>query len=140
MTAAAATPTVSRERRMRGKRNRWLLWLLVFTATFLVEGRIFRFADWAPQGPLAWALSLLPLVPGALAFRAFVGFFREADEMVRAMLTEGLLFGFAVTMIFWGAIQVPEHVWLPKVKADILMSVLLLGFTVGMARAQWRRK
>jgi hypothetical protein len=97
-------------------------------------------ADWAPEGDLAIALSFVPVIPGLLAFRAFVRFLRSGDEMFRAVLIEGLVFGFGLTMVFWGAIQLPEHVWLDKVPADWVVSVLLLGTSFGVVRAQWRRK
>jgi len=137
---SAGRSFTSNERRTRRNGRAWLLWLLPFTATFVVGGRIFRYADWAPDGTAAVVLSFVPLLPGAMAFRAFLRFAREADEMLRDTLIEGLLFGFALAMIFWGAIQLPEHVWLPKMSADATMAVLLLGTWIGIVRAQWRRK
>ncbi|WP_305097658.1 hypothetical protein [Croceibacterium aestuarii] len=134
------SPFTARERRLR--RNGWIFnaWLFAFAATFLIGGRVFRYADSAPEGPPAIALSLLPLLPSAFAFHAFLRFVREADEMIRAVLVEGLMFGFATVMVFWGAIQLPEHVWLPKVSADLLMGVLLVATGFGGILAQWRRK
>ncbi|TIX49081.1 hypothetical protein [Alteraurantiacibacter aquimixticola] len=100
---------------------------------------VFMMSGWEADSLAAIALSLLPLVPGALAFRAFMRLVRESDEMQREMLIEGVLTGAALAMIFWGAVQLPEHIWLPKIKADIMMAVLCLGFSIGMVRARRRR-
>jgi len=130
----------SHERRSVRNINVCFYWTLLFAATFLVGRQVFKYADWAPEGPLGWGLSMVPLIPGVLAFRAFLNFIREADEMIRQIFVEGLLFGVGVVMVFWGAIQLPEHVWLPKIKADIVVLVMLLGFCFGILRARWRRK
>jgi hypothetical protein len=135
----ASQPTTGERRSWRNiKACFW--WTVLFVATFLIGGRIFEYADWAPEGPLAWGLSLVPIVPGTLAFLAFKRFFREADEMIREIYAEGMLFGVGAVLVFWGAIQLPEHVWLPKVRADIVVAVMLFGFCAGLIRANWRRK
>ncbi|HSG34755.1 MAG TPA: hypothetical protein VLA37_09480 [Sphingomonadaceae bacterium] len=96
-------------------------------------------SGWDSDSIFAIAFSLIPLIPGAMAFRAFMRLYRESDEMQREMLTEGVVTGAALATIFWGAIQLPEHIWLPKVKADLVMAVLFLGFSAGMIRARLRR-
>ena len=133
-------------RATRSERRTWrnmratFLWALVFVASFLAGKVIFQNAAWAPEPPLAWGLSALPLIPGALAFRAFLRFFREADEMIREIYVEGLLYGVAAVMVFWGAIQLPEHVWLARVRADVVVLVMLGGFFFGVIRADRRRQ
>lgn len=139
-TLGAREPATSSERRIRRAQRVWLVWMIVFTGTFLVGGWIFKQAGWAPQGNLAIVLSLVPLIPGVMALRAFIRFVRAADEMIREILIEGLVLGFGAVMVFWGAIQLPEHVWLPTIKASHLMSVLLFGCSFGVVRALWRRK
>ena len=136
---SCAQPT-ARERRVRRNSRTFTIWIFVFTASFVAGKWILRDAAWAPDGVLAIGLSLVPLIPGAIAFRAFLQYVREADEMLREILVEGLVFGFGVTMVLWGAIQLPEHVWLPKFKADWVMAVLLLATSYGIMRAHWRRR
>lgn len=130
----------STERRSQRAINACFYWTLLFAVTFIAGGQVFKYADWAPESPLARGLSMVPLIPGVMAFRAFLTFMREADEMIRQIFVEGLLFGVGVVIVFWGAIQLPEQVWLPKVKADIVVLVMVLGFCFGTLRAQWRRR
>lgn len=138
--SSAECRATSSERRTWRNTRATFLWALVFVASFLAGKVVFENAAWAPDPPLAWVLSALPLIPGALAFRAFLRFFREADEMIREIYVEGLLYGVAAVMVFWGAIQLPEHVWLAKVRADTVITVLLGGFCFGIIRAGRRRK
>lgn len=134
--AIAAT---SNERRTIRNSRHFVFWTVVFTASFLGGKWLFVRGGWEPQGLPGIAFSLLPLIPGLLAMRAYLRFFRETDEMMREIQTEGVLFAFAATVVFWGAIQLPEHVWLPKVKADIVMAFMLLSFAFGVCRASLRR-
>lgn len=121
----------------RSRRNGIALaaWAISFALSFNVGRWFFQNVGWAPVGPVAWVISLLPLIPGFLAFRAYLRFFRESDELVRKIVVEGLLFGVGLGMVLWGAIQLPEHVWLPKVSADKVVSVILLGTVIGTFRA-----
>jgi len=130
----------SAERRYR--RNSWTfnLWAIAFAASFLGGNWLLKATGWEPQGIDGVAFSLFPVVPGFFTARAFLRLFHGADEMMRAILTEGLLFGFGAVIIFWGAIQLPEHIWLDKVSADTVISLMLGGFLVGAIRAQWRRQ
>jgi hypothetical protein len=137
---ACASPPTAGERRSWRNIKACFWWTALFVATFLIGGRIFKYADWAPEGPLAWGLSLIPIVPGTIAFLAFLRFYREADEMIREIYAEGMVFGAGAVLVFWGAIQLPEHVWLGKVDANTIILVLLSGFCVGILRANWRRK
>jgi len=115
------------------------MWTFLFTASFLGGDWILEATEWKPEGAVGIAYSLIPVIPGLLAFRAYLKLYREADEMMREVQTEGILFGFGTVVLFWGAIQLPEHIWLPRVKADILIAVMLLSFSVGIIRAQGRR-
>lgn len=135
-----ASPPTAGERRSWRNIKACFWWAVLFTVTFVVGGQVFKYAAWAPEGPLAWGLSLVPVIPGAMAFRAFLKFFREADEMIRAIYAEGMLFAVATVMVFFGAIQLPEHVWLAKVRAETVVMVMLIGFFVGILRANWRRR
>lgn len=138
--AASETAEPKSERRYRRNSLTFNLWAGAFAASFLGGRWLIALTDWTPEGASGVAYSLLPVVPGFFAARAFLRLFHGADEMMRQILTEGLLFGFGATVIFWGAIQLPEHIWLEKVSADIVISFLMGGFLVGAIRAQWRRQ
>ncbi|GEM_PF-3557460 len=125
-------------RQVRNGRS-FALWVVLFMMSFIGLRPVFAMTGWEADSLVAIAFSLLPLIPGTMLFRAFMRLYRESDEMQRDMLTEGVLTGAALMMVFWGAIQLPEHVWLPKVKADFMMAVLCLGFSIGMIRARRRR-
>ena len=131
------TPTTSERRSLKNGRN-CAIWAFVFAASFLAGRYIFVDRGLFPEGALGIALSLLPMIPGWLAFSAFLKLYRESDEILRKTLTEGLIFGMGVAVIFWGAIQLPEHVWLTKISADKLMAVMLFAFSFGVIRATWR--
>jgi hypothetical protein len=134
----ASTPTAI-ERRSRSNSLVFLMWTFLFTASFLGGDWILDGTGWRPEGAVGIAYSLIPVIPGLLAFRAYLRLYREADEMMREVQTEGILFGFGAVVLFWGAIQLPEHIWLPRVKADVVIAVMLLSFCVGIIRAQGRR-
>ena len=143
MTTDNLTETTNCSGTQHGRRTRrnsrvFALWMFIFSASFVIGGWIFKHADWAPEGPVAWVISLLPLIPGVIAFRAYLKYFREADELMRKIMIEGLLFGFGAVMVFWGAIQLPEHVWLPKIHANLVISVMMLAWSFGTIRATRR--
>jgi len=132
-------PTSAERRAHRNGRN-FALWACVFTASFLIGNFVFVKNGWFPDGALGIALSLVPMIPGGIAFAAFLKLFRENDEIGRKAMTEGMVFALGAVIIFWGSIQLPEHVWLPKISADQVITVLMFGFAFGMVRASWRYK
>ena len=134
------TELTSRDRRTRRNSLVFTFWLLLFAGSFLAGHWLLRYLDWTPEGAIGIGYSLLPLIPGLLAFRAYLKLFREADEMLRKTLVEGIVFGFGAVMLFWGTIQLPEHVWLPKVKADLVIAVMMIAWSVGTIRASWRMR
>jgi len=127
---ARREPTTLERRWMRNGRE-FAIWTFVFAASFLAGHWIASRTDWIPDGVGGVAISLIPIVPGLLAFRSFMTLFREADELMHKILVEGILFGFGAVILFWGAIQLPEHIWLPKVSADIVMAVMMLSWALG---------
>ena len=135
----ASAPT-SVERLHRRRSRAWAMWLCLFLVSFLLGRGIFRESGLAADSTLAIAFSLLPLIPGVMTMRAFIRLFRDTDEMIREVLTEGLLFGFGTGVFLWGAVQLPEHVWLPKIGVDIVFAAMMAGFSIGIVRAQRRRK
>lgn len=137
-SAGCEDPTGTERRQMRNGRS-FALWMAVFMVSFIGLRPVYGMTGWDADSALAFGLSLIPLVPGVLGFRAFMRLYRESDEMQREMLTEGIITGAALSMIFWGAVQLPEHIWLAKVKADMMMSVMCLGFSIGVVRARRRR-
>lgn len=137
--ASAPEGATSGELRQVRNGRSFALWAFIFIVAFIGLRPVFGMSGWEADSIPAIALSLVPLIPGTMAFRAFMRLYRESDEMQREMLVEGVVTGAAFMMIVWGMIQLPEHIWLPRVKADILMSVFCLGFSVGMIRARRRR-
>jgi MFS family permease len=114
------------------------IWIFLFSVSFLAGHWLLDAAGWKPEGAVGVAYSLLPVIPGLIAFRAYLKLFREADELMRKVLVEGVLYGFGAVMLFWGAIQLPEHVWLSKVKADTVITVMMIAWSLGTIFASWR--
>ena len=134
-----ALATTSKELRMRRNGIAFAVWVILFGASFTAGHWFSDSTDLPLTGLAGVAYSLLPLVPGFMAFRAYLRFYREADEMMRKIQTDAIAFAFGVVVLFWGAIQLPEHVWLPKVKADLVMSVMLVSFSLSMIVGSIRR-
>jgi hypothetical protein len=135
---ADACRQTSIERRMMHNGIVFTLWILLFGACFLAGHWAVARTDWVPHGAGGVAFSLIPMIPGLLAFCAYLRLLREADELVRKVFVEGTLFAFGATMLVWGAIQLPEHLWLSKIKADLMMSVMMLSWTLGTLLAARR--
>ena len=57
---------------------------------------------------------------------------------MRKIQVDGVVFAFGAVMLFWGVIQLPEHVWLHKVSADMVASVMLIAWSLGTVLASWR--
>ena len=127
-----------RDRRTNRNGIVFAVWICLFGASFLGGHWLLRATGWMPEGALGVGYSLLPLIPGLIAFRAYLRLFREADELIRKVLIEGPLFGVGAVMLFWGAIQLPEHVWLHKVPADTVISVMMIAWSAGTIWAAWR--
>ena len=127
-----------RDRRTNRNGIAFAVWVCLFGASFTAGHWLLGATGWTPEGALAIGYSLLPVLPGLMAFRAYLKLFREADELMRKVLIEGLLFGVGAVMLFWGAIQLPEHVWMHKVSADTVISVMMIAWSLGTIWAAWR--
>ena len=128
----------SRDRRTTRNAIAFAIWMCLFAASFLAGHWLLAATDWKPEGAVGIGFSLLPLIPGLIAFRAYLKFFREADELMRKIQVDGVVFAFGAVMLFWGVIQLPEHVWLSKVSADMVASVMLIAWSLGTVLASWR--
>jgi hypothetical protein len=78
------------------------------------------------------ALALLPLLPAALVVRALVRMLRQADELQRRVLHQGLAFAFAVTFSAAFVWAVLEGIGLPRAPAVAWCAVLVISWAVGL--------
>lgn len=135
---SACEAATSRDRHTQRNSRLFTLWAFLFAASLMGGHWLLTALDWRPQGPLGVVYSLAPLVPGLMAFRAYLKFFHEADELRRRIVVEGVLFAFGAVLLFWGAVQLPQHIWLPPIKADWLISGMMFGWVIGMILAARR--
>lgn len=111
---------------------RFTLWmmasLVVFAAaTILISQEIIG------PGVLAWSLSLAAVVLMAAAVRAYVGFLRSADELLRKVHLEALAFAFGVGAVTMMGYRLAERLGAPDLDINDPLLVMMLTWTVG----QW---
>src|SRR5687767_13658662 len=82
-----------------------------------------------PQHPASALLMLLPLVPILFAFRAFIRWVRELDEMQKRIQMEAFAFSLGLTSILTFTYGLMERAGLPQISLIWVfpLSVMLWG-------------
>lgn len=87
--------------------RRYIPAMVVYVA--VIFGVSWIFNRFAPTGPLAWILALAPAVPILFVIAALGLYLKEeADEFVRGMMIESMLWGIGVimaVMTVWGFLE-----------------------------------
>ncbi len=108
----------------------WTLYL----ASALAAAMLFRWKETPERAAAAdIVLALLPLAPAALVVWAFFRMLRQADELQRRILHQALAFAFAVTFsaaVVWAFL---EGIGLPRARAFVWCSLLVMSWALGLA-------
>ena len=113
----------------RTNQYRFLAWTAVWGVSFAAATWILA-GDRAPPGAVAWLVAALPLVPGALALRAYLRFLRMADEMIRKIQHESLAFGCGCGVMAGVGYPLLELAGAPQFP-DLTLLALMLGWSFG---------
>ena len=124
----------------RDRRNGWryagwaFLWMLSMMAVTLVLKRT------GLSGPVAWAMTVVPIVLSFVVLRAYLRFLREADELTRRIQFEAIAFGFGVGVLVHFAWFPLEQLGVPELDRPGVMVIMVLAYLVGMGIASRRYK
>ena len=120
-----------RDRRATRNSIVFAIWICLFAAAFLVGHWLLDATGWKPEGAVGVGFSLLPLIPGLVAFRAYLKLFREADEMMRKIHLEALATAFGVAFVVGMSAGLLDQMDVPKVgKADLTWSMMVVTYSV----------
>lgn len=112
--------------------------MIVYVA--VVMGTSWVFNTYAPTGPIAWVLALLPAIP-ILGVIAVMGIYLkdEGDEFVRNVLIESMLWGMGITLAImtgWGFLEIYAEA--PKLPSFLAFPIFCGG--MGLAQPLVRRR
>ena len=83
-----------------------------------------------PDGPLHYALALLPLIPVALMVPIFIGYYRNTDEFERRMQAESLAIAGGVTAMLSVTYGFLEVAGWPHPSAWWTWTILMLTWAI----------
>ena len=95
-------------------------------ATILIDGG--RIPD-----PAGWAITILSIVLMLVSMRSYIGFLREADELLRKVHLEALAFAFGAGIVAMMGYRLCERLGAPKLDVNDAALVMLLCWVGG----QW---
>jgi len=109
---------------------RFMPTMAVYVASIFAVTWVFN--RYEPTGPAAWALALLPALP-LLAVIAIIGVYlhEEADEFIRNVLVEAMLWGMGLTlaiMTVWGFLEIYAET--PRLPAFWAFPIFCFGMGV----------
>lgn len=113
----------------RKNQYRFLVWAAIWAVIFVA-------ATWALNrglvsgGAAAWLIAIAPLLPGALALRAYLRFLRMADELVRKIQFESLAFGFGCGIMGGLGYPLLERAGAPEFP-ELMLLAMAFGWTGG---------
>lgn len=124
--------------RRRDRRNGWRYagWALLWATSVAVV--MFVLKETGLDGPLAWAITTVPIALSFVVLRAYLRFLREADELTRRIQYEAIAFGFAVGLLVHFAWFPLSLLGAPALDRSGIMPVMVLAYLVGMGVASWR--
>ncbi len=117
---------------------RRVLWTyLAWTMSFAAGSQLLK-RGIVGDGPLAWALTALPIVVAGFVLAAYARFLREADEMQRMIHLEGMAVGFGGGFLGVSCWRVLEHAGLSSPDIGDATLLLAVSFALGIVRATMR--
>src|SRR5688572_18359072 len=101
--------------------NYWVAGYAVtlIASTFAIESGLLR------PDSLGWLFPVAAVVLGALTVRAYVVFLRQADELLRKLLLEGLAWGIGAAVVFMPVYRLCERLGAPRLDSvDPLLVII----------------
>lgn len=90
------------------------------------------------EGPLLWALAVVPAVLGVVVIVAYSRFLREADELQRLIQLNALALGFGGGLFAFYAYRVFERLGAPQAHLEdatlVMIALYVLGIILGTRR------
>ncbi len=99
-------------------------------------------ANWLLKGEQVlafWQLVLtltIPVIIGAAAVLSYIHFLRKADELVQKVHYEGIAVGFGLGILYNVAYQLMVNAGIDTI--DYSITVMAIGWALGVLRASWR--
>jgi hypothetical protein len=122
----------------RDRRNGWRYTAWTFLWLFSLATVKFVLERTGLEGPLAWAVTAVPIILSLVALRAYLRFLREADELTRRVQLEAVAFGFAVGLIVHFAWFPLSQLGAPALDRSGLMTGMVVAYLAGMGVAARR--
>jgi hypothetical protein len=113
----------------RANQYRFLGWTAAWGVSF-AAATFAMTRGFVPAGAAAWAVAVVPLVPGILALRAYLRFLRMSDELLRKIQFESLAFGFGCGVIAGVGYPLLERAGAPEFP-ELVLLVMMLGWSFG---------
>lgn len=89
-------------------------------------------------GSARLAVALTPVLPAAWAMWALVRYLAQQDELERRKYVEALVFAFTVTFLIVSVGAQLETVERARLNAHMIVTVMLVSWSVGYGVAAWR--
>ncbi len=125
----------------RRRQRRFALLTLLWAVSFLVATWAFR-SDLELAPAVGWLVAIVPIVLAGVALRSYMGFLRNADELIRRIQLEAL--GIAVAAALVWAIGYPllemagapelDRAWVWSTHIVILSIAFAVGQIAGVIR------
>jgi len=113
------------------------IWTMAATTTFVV-GTIIIKTRVVDSKALMWVLAVLTLVLSLAAFRRYLLFLRNADELLRRIQLEGLALGFGAGAVFMLCYRLFERLGAPKLDSSdpfvVMAAFWIIGLYSGLRR------
>ncbi len=112
-------------------------WSMAWALAFVASTWLLR-SETVTNEPASWMLAVGCLALGAGGLLAFRRFLLEADELVRRIQLEGLAFGFGVGLLIALSYQLFEFVGAPVLDVGEAVTIMIVGYVVGVLLATRR--
>ena len=84
-----------------------------------------------PNSGWRWAVALLPMVPGTWLAVGVVRAFRRLDELEQKNLQDGMVFGFAGTLVLTIGLGFLNIAGLPRLNASVIGLIMVILALIG---------
>lgn len=111
-------------------------WCLAWAITFVAASWLLR--GEAAATPVNGFIALVPTVVGLLLIRAYVRFFRSADELVQKVHLEALAFAVGAGFLFMSGYGLLERIGAPPINVSDPVAVIALAWALGQLLAMRR--
>lgn len=123
----------------RDRRNLWrangilFVWMTcLLGSTFLIRSKI------VADGPLGWALAVLPSIAGVFAVVAFARFLDQTDDLQRAIHLQALAIGMGAAFVAWPSYRLFERLGVSVDDWPDVAVLIAVFYMFGILYARWR--